>query len=88
MIRNLRLILLLALLGVLVLFVVQNSEALDLQFLIWSFETRRAVLIFAVLVFGFALGWGLKSTLQRRSQPSPPARQAGAGGQAQSKPQS
>ena len=87
MVKNLKLVVYLVLCGVLVLFVVQNSEALDLEFLIWSFETRRAVLVLAALIIGIALGWGLRSAFQRRSQPSPPARQAEARGEAEHRAQ-
>jgi uncharacterized integral membrane protein len=56
----------LALLGLIVVFVVQNAEVLQVVFLIWTFEIRRAVLIFVVLVLGILIGWLLRLEQERR----------------------
>ncbi|NQT23644.1 MAG: LapA family protein, partial [Candidatus Omnitrophica bacterium] len=39
-----------------VIFTTQNYEVVKLQFLLWSFETSRAIIIFASLVIGFIIG--------------------------------
>lgn len=41
----------------LVIFAVQNYEIVNIQFLLWSFSTSRAIVIFATLVAGIAIGW-------------------------------
>ena len=55
--RNLKMILSLAGLALFLIFVIQNTEAVDVEFLFWSFQTRRALLLFIVLAIGFAIGW-------------------------------
>ena len=39
------------------LFVVQNREVLELRFLTWHFETRRAYVVLGVFLGGFVSGW-------------------------------
>ena len=41
----------------LVVFTVQNYEVVTIQFLFWSFATSRAIIIFATLLTGIAIGW-------------------------------
>lgn len=41
----------------LVIFTAQNYEAVNIRFLFWSFSTSRAIVIFATLVIGIAIGW-------------------------------
>jgi len=50
-------IVILALMLFLVIFTVQNYEVVNIQFLFWSFSTSRAIVIFATLVMGIAIGW-------------------------------
>lgn len=40
----------------LVIFAVQNYEVVKVQFLVWSFETSRAIIIFSSLVVGVIIG--------------------------------
>lgn len=58
-------ILILVLLGLLVIFTVQNYEIVKIQFLVWSFETSRAIIIFGTLIVGISIGW-ITSFLARR----------------------
>ena len=60
MARNLKLVASLILIGLVVVFVAQNTEVLRVEFLIWSFEIRRAFLIFLVLGIGIIVGWVLR----------------------------
>ena len=55
----------LALLILLVIFTAQNYEVVKIQFLMWSFETSRAIIIFATLVIGVLIGW-ITSLVGRR----------------------
>lgn len=43
--------------AVAIIFVVQNTEVADVQFLAWSFSMTRAMLYLILLFIGFALGW-------------------------------
>lgn len=54
----------LALLGLLVIFSVQNYEVVQLRFLVWQIDMSRAILLFLVLAFGIGIGWTL-ATLRR-----------------------
>lgn len=48
--------LVLILLLLLVIFAVQNYEIIRIQFLFWSFQTSRAIVIFSTLVIGITIG--------------------------------
>lgn len=50
-------VLILVLLVFLVIFTVQNYEVVEIQFLLWSFETSRAIIIFTTLAIGVLIGW-------------------------------
>lgn len=43
------------------IFVIQNTEILNVEFLTFSFQMRRFVLIFLVLLIGFFAGWTFRS---------------------------
>ena len=47
----------LILLLLLVIFTLQNYEVVKIQFLFWSFQTSRAIVIFATMFIGIILGW-------------------------------
>jgi uncharacterized integral membrane protein len=72
---NIRLVLTLTLIGLIVVFSIQNVAEVEIQFLLWSFTTRRAFLIFAVLIIGILVGWiihGIHHRSQRRGGKSVP----------------
>ncbi|MFA5069363.1 MAG: lipopolysaccharide assembly protein LapA domain-containing protein [Candidatus Omnitrophota bacterium] len=50
-------IVILVLLLFLVIFTVQNYEVIKIQFLFWSFQTSRAIIIFSTLFIGIIIGW-------------------------------
>lgn len=56
-------VVLLAVLGV---FVLQNTRVVEVRFLFWKLEMSRALMMFAILGTGAAVGW-LLATLRRRS---------------------
>lgn len=48
--------------GVLVIiFMIQNVETVDIRFLTWTITIPRAIMILVVFVVGIALGWVVKS---------------------------
>lgn len=76
MLANARPIVLIVLIGIGVVFAVQNVADVEVQFLLWSIALPRAILILAVLALGMLIGWILHGVHVRRRQgpPSPPAR--------------
>jgi putative membrane protein len=47
----------LALLLLVVVFIVQNATAVDIQFLFWKLSMSRSLMIFFVLAIGIVIGW-------------------------------
>lgn len=54
---NVKLIITLILVGLAVIFIVQNAVVAEIRFLFWSLEMSRALLIFIVLCLGIITGW-------------------------------
>lgn len=78
--RNLRPVLLVGLVGLVLVFAIQNVADVEVQFLIWSFNLPRAILIGVVFALGVLIGWILHSLHRRRRQnvalperPGPPS---------------
>lgn len=57
-----RLLISLVLIGLLLVFAVQNATTVDIVFLFWRAEISRALLLFIVFVLGGAVGWFLRTT--------------------------
>jgi uncharacterized integral membrane protein len=51
-----KLIILLVLSLLLIIFAVQNYEVVSIQFLFWSFQTSRAIVLFGAFVIGVLVG--------------------------------
>lgn len=47
-------------------FLVQNTEVVKVNFLLWDISMSRAVLLFFSLLLGFIIGWFLNSFLSYR----------------------
>lgn len=58
---NIKLIISLALLGLTVLFTLQNTAVVDLRFFFWSLSMSRALMVYCVLAVGLVAGWMLAS---------------------------
>ena len=54
---NPRIVAWLVLFAVVVLFVAQNAQAVEVRFLFWQLAVSQALLLIFVLVAGFGLGW-------------------------------
>jgi len=50
-------LLVLVLMMILVIFTAQNYEVVKLRFMVWSFQTSRAIVIFSTLFIGIVIGW-------------------------------
>lgn len=55
-----KLITIFTLIGVIILFTVQNTAVVELQFLFWKLAMSRALLLFMILGIGVAIGWLLR----------------------------
>jgi uncharacterized integral membrane protein len=63
MIRN---IVFLCLIGVVVIFVLQNTQVVEVRFLFWTISMSRALMLFGTLAIGLVGGWLI--TLPRRGK--------------------
>lgn len=57
MIRN---IILLCLFSLVLIFVVQNTQVVEVRFLFWTLSMSRALMLFGTLAIGLIGGWLLK----------------------------
>ena len=63
---NAKFLLVLVLVGLAVIFVIQNVAIVEIQFLLWSFQMSRSLLIFLLLVIGVIIGWFLHAFMKHR----------------------
>lgn len=63
---NGKLILVLSLTGAAVLFIIQNVAVVEIQFLFWSIQMSRSLLMFLLLAVGIAIGWFVHAWLRHR----------------------
>lgn len=67
---NYKLTLVLILVGLVVLFIIQNVVVVEIRFLFWSVQMSRSLLIFFLLAIGALLGWFLHNSLASRKDRS------------------
>ena len=58
---NYKLIFNLVLVGLMVIFIVQNVAVVEIRFLFWKASMSRSIMIFLVLAVGIITGWMLRS---------------------------
>lgn len=58
---NLKLVTVFVLVGLVALFIIQNVAVVEVQFLFWSVQASRALLMFLLLSIGIIVGWFLHS---------------------------
>ena len=63
---TIKMIITLVLAGCAVLFIIQNSDVVQVSFLIWHITLSRALLMFFSLLIGFIIGWFLNSYFSYR----------------------
>ena len=63
---NAKLLLVLLLLGAVVLFIIQNVAVVEIQFMFWSMQMSRSLLMFLVLAVGVLIGWFTHAYLKHR----------------------
>jgi uncharacterized integral membrane protein len=54
------------LIGLVIIFVLQNTQVVEVRFLFWTISMSRALMLFGTLVIGLIGGWLL--TLPKRSK--------------------
>lgn len=63
---HVKLVFVLILSAVALLFIMQNVAAVEIQFLFWSIQMSRALLMFLLLAMGIVIGWFLHSYVKYR----------------------
>ena len=66
---NKRLITSVTLVMLVVIFTLQNTEVVNINFLFWRFAMSRVLLIFILLLIGMLIGWLLHSLAQHSKKP-------------------
>ena len=51
----------------LVIFVAQNYESVEIKFLLWGFTTSKAIVLFLTLVSGIITGWATALLLNKKT---------------------
>ena len=72
MYRDIRVWVTIGILGLVVLFTLQNVVTVEVTFLFWTVKLPRAILLFVVLAIGILLGWILKSVHRHPRPPDQP----------------
>jgi len=67
--KNIKLIIALVVIGLTIIFIVQNAAVVQIQFLFWSVEISRSLLILILLCIGIIAGW-LFGTFIKIKKPS------------------
>jgi uncharacterized integral membrane protein len=65
MFRN---VLFIGLIAVVMIFVIQNTQVVEFQFLVWTFSLSRALMLFCALAVGIIAGWLLTFPKRRNKQ--------------------
>jgi uncharacterized integral membrane protein len=58
------------LLALVIVFVYQNREAVEVAFLFWTWEASRAVVLFTVFLVGVLAGWLCRGAAIKRKKTS------------------
>jgi uncharacterized integral membrane protein len=56
------------LIGLVVIFIVQNAAVVEIKFLFWSLEMSRSLLIFILLCLGVISGWLISGFFRYKKQ--------------------
>jgi putative membrane protein len=60
----------LSLLLLTVIFIVQNTVVVEIQFLLWKISMSRSLMIFCILAIGIIIGWIISAYFHRNSSSS------------------
>lgn len=67
---NYKMLVILVLIGFVVLFIIQNVAVVEIQFLFWSTQIPRSLLMFLLLAIGVVIGWFLHAYMKHRKDQS------------------
>lgn len=67
---NQKMLLILVLVGLVVLFIIQNVAIVEIQFLFWAAHMPRSLLMFLLLAIGVIIGWFLHGYIKHRDKKS------------------
>ena len=71
--RNVRLGLIIGLILLVAIFIFQNVAEVEIRLFLWTIATRRAYMVFTLLVIGVLIGWFLRGVyIRRQSADRPP----------------
>lgn len=65
---NVKLISILILVGISILFILQNFANVEIRFLFWSVQMPRAIFMFLLLLVGVATGWIMHGHYNERNK--------------------
>jgi len=65
MLRN---IIFIGLIALVLIFVIQNTQVVEFQFLVWTLSLSRALMLFGALAIGVVAGWLLRVPKQKDEQ--------------------
>ncbi|MFN3873375.1 MAG: lipopolysaccharide assembly protein LapA domain-containing protein [Ignavibacterium sp.] len=65
-----KIIIMLILIGVFILFVIQNIEVVNINFLFFSFQISHVLLLFIVFALGVIIGMMLPAVLKNKKKPN------------------
>lgn len=63
---NYKMVIILILVFLAVLFIIQNVALVEVQFLFWSIQMSRSLLMFLLVAIGIIIGWFLHSFFKHR----------------------
>lgn len=63
---NYKIVLILILVFLAVLFIIQNVALVEVQFMFWSIQMSRSILMFLLVAIGIIIGWFLNSFFKHR----------------------
>ncbi len=65
---NFKLVLILSLIAIATLFLVQNTQVVNINFLLWSYSISVSLAIVSMLIVGILVGWFSKSYIAHKKK--------------------
>lgn len=69
---NIKLLVSVILAGLVLLFIIQNTDILQIRFLFWTLAMSRALFIFFMMGVGMVIGWLLSGYFRHRKEKRSP----------------
>jgi len=65
---NIKLVIALISIAAVSIFIVQNADVVDLQFMFWKISMSRALMFVFLMLIGIAIGWFLRGHLLHKKE--------------------